>query len=156
MKKLVFRGIAVVGLVMATGAQAESWTMDVSFTPANWIGGVGPDNEWGRAGTSEITVNGQLEGQAFESRGTCAFMDQPPNALFDFHMTCQDQATDGNASHVLFGCNAIQGREREYSCVGGIQGTAGQIQGRQGSVTMHLHSISESGASGTGVGQWFE
>jgi hypothetical protein len=54
---------------------------------------------------------------------------------------------------VIWGCNYLgdPGPQTPLGCVGGIQGTAGEVKGRNGLMTMEWHSTTAS----RGTGQWY-
>lgn len=136
-------------------AFAQSFTYDVVWEPVDFVGGLsGPNGEVsGGAGI----VNGRYttkfdDGSTEKGTVRCIGQDQPDNALFDLHLSCDTKDSSGTAS-LIYGCNYIgePGPETPLGCVGGIEGKTGEAAKRRGGLTMEWYST----ANARGTGQWY-
>ena len=149
MKKYVLTAL-VVGSVAAT-AQAETFTYEVEFSDPAFVGGLGEGGRYGRGGTMDGNYTTTFsDGRVEKGKADCVGMDQPPGSMFEVHIACTASETSGNRAHIIYGCNSL-GENKGYSCVGGIEATAGAQKGARGTLTMHLRR----GVS-VGTGQWYE
>jgi hypothetical protein len=136
-------------------AIAQSFTYEVVWKPLESVGGMtGPNGQRGGAGgvvDGSYTTTYQ-NGTVQKGTVRCVGMQQPDNGLFDIHMSCTTKEATGAAS-VIWGCNYLgdPGPQTPLGCVGGIQGTAGEVKGRNGLMTMEWYSTTAS----RGTGQWY-
>lgn len=149
MKKWIATALAAT--MLASGAQAENFTYEVTFGEPDFVGGMGENGMSGRSGIMTGTYRTSLaNGTSITGSIRCIGMDQPPNALFDVHFSCEAARSGGPQSSLIYGCNTVP-NDGGFSCVGGIEGKTGELEGRRGLVTMHL----KRGTS-VGTGQWLE
>ena len=140
-------------LVLGVGtANAQSFTFEGKNDAATVVGGVGPKGE-GAIGTfgtgkSEATY---ADGSKMKSTSTCVSMTQPANAhIFDVHVVCDVEGADATFM-VIAGCTMINAEAKELSCVGGMAGKTGDLDGRRGTVSWHA-----KGNATKGTGQWHQ
>jgi hypothetical protein len=137
--------------LFTSGASAQTFTyQSQGDTPTN-VGMVAPD---GRPVTgSYLTGNGATtwaDGTKSKYSYKCVSTTQPPNnTIYTVHMICDATAADGNFS-ATFGCNLIDAKGTEVSCVGGLYGKTGRYSGRRGTITNHR----KADVSG-GTGEWY-
>lgn len=136
--------------LMATAAQAQTFTFQSTQTKAVATGSTAPDGTpFGglfQTGTQVITMAGSKQ---VSETFTCIGSTQPPrDAVFQFSTVCDSTGPSGDASSV-WGCNFLNRERTEVACVGGIYGRSGSYAAKRGTVTWHGVN-----GSGSGTGQW--
>ena len=150
-KLIIYLTFTMVVLGVGT-ANAQYFTFEGKNDPATVVGGVGPKGE-GAIGTfgtgSSVATN--ADGSKMKSTSTCVSLTQPANNhIFDAHLVCDLESADATFM-VIAGCNVINAESRELSCVGGMAGKTGDLEGRRGTVSWHA-----KGDVAKGAGQWHE
>lgn len=155
MKKFAY-GVAGAALVLgATAANAQKFTFDVVWEPVDSVGGMAtPNGPRGGGGVVEGAYTTSYD-DGSESSGTvrCVGLQQPDGGIFAIHLSCSIADTPGGSSSAVYGCNYLgePGPGTALGCVGGIQARDGELEGRNGSLTMHWYSPTNA----TGTGQWY-
>lgn len=154
MKKLVSCTIAAALALGASSASAQTFVYEVSWEPLEGVGGMmGPNGYQGYGGTIKGTYTTNYS-DGSESSGTvkCVGLRQPDGGIFAIHMSCSIDDTNGKSSAV-YGCNYLgeEGSDTALGCVGGLQGRDGDIEGMNGSLTMHWYAEDKA----IGTGQWY-
>jgi len=147
--------IATATAILALGfgsANAKTFNFETKSDSPVVVGGVGPDG--GSYVGSYITSNGvttNADGSKLKPTSKCVSMMQPPNGnIFAVHVAC-DVTRKGAVYTIAAGCNFMNKEKTETSCVGGLKGKAGELEGRTGSITWHT-----KGGISKGTGQWHE
>jgi hypothetical protein len=145
--------IATAILALGFGsANAQTFNFESKNDNSVVIGGIGPvgGNYVGSYNTgSGVTSN--ADGSKLKATTKCVSMMQPPNGnIFAVHIAC-DVTREGAVYGVAAGCNFMNKEKTETSCVGGLKGKAGELEGRTGSITWHT-----KGGISMGTGQWHE
>jgi hypothetical protein len=145
--------IATAILALGFGsANAQTFNFESKSDAPVVVGGIGPDG--GSYVGSYNTGNGvstYADGSKLKSTSKCVSMMQPPNAnIFAMHVAC-DVTREATIYTVAAGCNFMNKEKTETSCVGGLKGKAGKLEGRTGSITWHT-----KGGISKGTGQWHE
>jgi hypothetical protein len=153
MRKLLGGGLIAAAMLCATGAQAQSFTYEITWGDVAMVGGIGPDGTRGRGGTVSGTYVTTFDDDT-TSTGTvtCVGMGQAPSAnVFDIVLSCD--AVDSDTTALAYGCNYLgaPGPDTALGCVGGMRASDGETEGRVGSVTMHWNTATTA----TGTGQWY-
>ncbi len=155
MKRLAIFGAAT-ALLLASGAHAQvarTFTMTGTWTEPVFTGGIGPERMAARAGdiTGTFEVVGG-DGAHVTGTAHCVGMNQHPSQIFALVLSCDSADSGGSEVSWLLLCNPIgePGTPQQLGCVGGIQGTAGGLDGTRGLMTMHFRG----GGMTTGTGQW--
>lgn len=146
--------LSLLWLAMSSTAMAQSFTFNSTSDEIKSLGGDGQNGvPHGASSWSGNSVGVFADGSKNKTTFSCVMMSQPPNnTLFQNHMICDVKATDGAYSAVM-GCNIIDMKTFETSCIGGLYGTGGTYSGRRGSITNYVKAM---GADSKGTGQWFE
>lgn len=154
MKRLTILGAAT-ALLLASGAQARTFTITGTWTQPVFTGGIGPERMAARAGditgTFEVVMD---DGTHVTGTAHCVGMNQHPSQIYRLVLSCDSTGSGGGEVSWLLGCNPIgdPATSQQLGCVGGIQGNAGELEGARGAMTMHFRS----GGASTGTGQWYD
>ena len=140
---------AVIGIGTA---QAQTFTFESKSDDAIVVGGVGPQGA-GYVGTygtgSSVATN--ADGSKNKSTSKCISMMQPPNnQMFDAHVAC-DVTSDTGSFSLIAGCTVLNRESNEMSCVAGLTGKTGDLEGRSGAASWQA-----KGNISKGTGQWHE
>ena len=147
--------IATATAILALGfgsANAQTFNFESKNDTPVVVGGIGADG--GSYVGSYVTGSGvstNADGSKLKPTSKCVSMMQPPNGnIFAVHVAC-DATRKAAVYSVAGGCNFMNKEKTEISCVGGLKGKAGELEGRTGSITWHT-----KGGISMGTGQWHE
>jgi hypothetical protein len=150
-KSTMYIATAILALGFGS-ANAETFNFEGKNDTTVRVGGVGADGI-GYVGTYSTgsAVSTNADGSKLKSTNKCVSMMQPPNGnIFAVHVAC-DVTRKAAVYSVAAGCNFMNKEKTETSCVGGLKGKAGELEGRTGSITWHT-----KGGISKGTGQWHE
>ena len=148
--------VAGTALLVGTPLHAQSFVFDVDWGPVERFPGLdGPDGPQYGGGMVSGTYTATYADNT-EDKGTvqCIGTGQPDGDIFAIHLSCKSTSTtNGATASYAYGCNYVgePGPQTPISCVGGIQGRTGEIEGWRGALTMYWYSATKA----NGTGQWF-
>ncbi|EAQ28248.1 hypothetical protein NAP1_11653 [Erythrobacter sp. NAP1] len=139
----------------ASPAHAQTFVFDVDWGPVERFQGLdgsdGPQYGGGMVSGTYSATN--ADGSADTGMVSCVGTGQPEGGIFAIHLSCKATSSNGSSSSFAYGCNYVgeAGPNSPISCVGGIQGRSGDVEGWRGALTMYWYSAEKA----TGTGQWF-
>jgi len=144
--------ICAATVIAAGAANAQMFTYTVEEEEPTSVGAEWRDGTpFGGAYWSGVSNMTYTDGATKEENYTCVSMTQPPrDSLFMAHVVCDATTPDGTYSST-WGCNYIDEAREKMSCVGGLVGTGGALEGRSGTAT-----FMGGGGGGKGTGHWYE
>lgn len=142
--------LALIGLTSIAAAQTFTFTSTSSDqTQIGMAPGTGPN---GATWTSEGTVT-FADGSVETTTSSCLSMSQPPNnSIFAMHGLCEGAGEMGGWTSIM-GCNPMMDDSGRMTCVGGLYGTSGDLEGRSGGFNLVVHP---NGGGAEGTGQWYD
>lgn len=152
-KKAIRWAVIVLALIgLSSVAAAQTFTFTTTSSDQTQIGmapGTGPG---GSTWTSEGTVT-FADGTVDTTTASCLSMSQPPNdTIFAMHGLCDGSGAMGGWTSIM-GCNPMNDDSGRMTCVGGLYGTSGELEGRSGGFNLIIQA-GDGGAQGTG--QWYD
>lgn len=142
--------IASAVLVVASPAQAQSFTFQSTANAPTMVGGPMPNGGFaaGASWTGSTSVT-WADGKKTSDNYTCISTSQPPNGkIFDSHVICDSTGPTGKFTSI-WGCNFTSADRTATGCVGGLVGHSGMFAGKRGGITFNGRN-----GAGTGTGQW--